>query len=102
MKNQFKTATTNGIEIVQGKKFSHYIDGVRYWFFYHDGHTLRVSHLDSGYKMVDVSYSARSACLGDDKAACKLELDNLIKRHGAKKVREIVDNAPKISEKVSA
>lgn len=93
---QFRIATTNGTELVNGKKFSHYVDNVRYWFFYSED--LIVSELYSGFKMCTVSYSARSAALGNDKLACKNALDDLIIKYGSKNVKQIIDNAPKLKE----
>lgn len=100
MKQQFKIATKNGFDLVEGKRFSYYIDNVRYWFFYHKEtswtHNLCISELSSGFKICNVDYSTRVASLNNDKAACKSTLDNLIKKYGAKNVRMRIDSAPKI------
>jgi hypothetical protein len=95
---KFKTATKSGVEIVEGLKFSAYIGNYKYWFFYvNSGYSTVISHLDSGFKVLDVSYTARSACLGDLKAACKLEIKNLVDRLGVERVRQVLDSAPKIN-----
>jgi hypothetical protein len=95
---KFKTKTKDGIELVDGNKFTAYIGQYRYWFFYHDTTMgVRVSDLESGYKVLDVSYIARSACLNDTKAACKLEIKNLVDRLGVERVRQVLNSAPKIN-----
>ncbi len=96
---QFRIATKTGIELVNGRKFSFYIDNVRYWFFYSNeiGHSLKISELESGFSVCDVSYTSRASSLGDDKLACKAELNSLVSRIGAAKVRSVIDNAPKLT-----
>lgn len=89
------------IQRVPGRKFSHYIGGVQYWFFYHEGlseHGLTVSALDSGLKVLHVPINSRMAALGDDKLACKAEIDKLIARVGADRVRCVIDAALKLDE----
>ena len=81
---------------VEGRKFSHYIGNIRYWFAYHKPYKqmfgLQVTHLDSGFKVCDAA-GLVTATLGDDKAAAKMALDQLIKRVGAEKIRSVIDNA---------
>lgn len=98
MTNQFTIMTKNGPELVNGRKFSFYIGQYRYWFFYSTDitHGLRVSELESGFKVLDVSYSTRTTCLNNDKAACKLELTKLVERLSADKIKSVIDTAPKI------
>jgi len=98
----FKIITKAGIETVKGRKFSFYIDKVRYWFFYHEpglhGHGLRISELRTGYKMIDVDYSSRAAALGNDKAACKLALAKFCAKYPQNKIRERIDSMPTLEQ----
>lgn len=81
---------------IEARRFSHYIGNIRYWFAYHKPYKqpmgLQVTHIDSGFKVCDAS-GLRMACLGDDKAAAKMALDQLIERVGAERVRSVINSA---------
>ena len=81
---------------IEARRFSHYIGGIRYWFAYHKPYKqlfgLQVTHIDSGFKVCDAA-GLRMTCLGDDKAAAKMALDQLIERIGAEKFASVVKNA---------
>jgi hypothetical protein len=81
---------------IEAHRFAHYIGNVRYWFAYHcPPHRiggLQITHIDSGFKVCDVDYTTRAACLNNDKSAAKLALDNLIARVSAERVRSVLDN----------
>lgn len=80
---------------VEGRKFCHYIGGVQYWFAYHapigQSFGLQITHIESGLKVQTVSAINRQSHLGDDKAAAKATLDQLIEKVGADKVRKVID-----------
>lgn len=79
---------------VEGRKFSHYIGGIQYWFAYHtpigQNYGLQVTHLETGNKVCMVDAITRQAHL-DDKSAAKATLDLLIAKVGADRVRKVID-----------
>ena len=75
---------------VEGRRFSHYVANVQFWFFLHKeigGNRQVVTHYDSGKRVLFVPHHAIAACLNDPKAAAKMELDKLISRVGGARVR---------------
>lgn len=94
---KFNVKTTEGLVQVEGRKFAHHVDGVRFWFICHEGigapHTIVITHYLSGKRVLDVSLTTRIACCGDNKAAAKRELDRLVERAGAAKMRAVLQAA---------
>lgn len=85
---------------IQVQKFKHWVGPYEHWFCVHEnlngasfGYT--VSDWDSGYRVVDVRYSALAACRGNKKDAARMELNKLIERAGESRVLEVLRNAPK-------
>lgn len=81
---------------VTGRRFSHYVGPYRFWFFLHksvDANGYDVTHCDSGKRVLRVPANTVCACLNDEKAAAKLELDRLIERAGAERVRSVLAGA---------
>lgn len=83
------------IAVPDAKRFSHYVKNVRFWFAYHFDQfgNMTVSHWDSGARVCLVSIPTRQACLGGDKGAAKLAIDNLCKEKGADRVHGILQRA---------
>ena len=78
---------------VEGRRFSHYVANVQFWFFLHKeigGNQQVVTHYDSGKRVLYVPHHAIAACLNDAKAAAKMELDKLISRVGEARVRSVL------------
>lgn len=81
---------------VEGRRFSHYVGNIQFWFFLHKtvgGHGLTVTHFESGKRVCDVPHHVVAACLNDTKAAAKMELDKLVARAGAERVRSVLSGA---------
>ena len=90
------TLTDGTIKEIEGRRFSHYVANVRFWFFLHKsltGFGLTVTHVDSGKRVLEVPHHIQMACLGDDKAAAKMALDKLIEKAGAARVRSVLAGA---------
>jgi hypothetical protein len=77
------------------RRFSHYVDGVRFWFAIHDpvDYTsgLTVSHWDSGKRLLHIgptvlaaSYNMKPAEIG------RAEINKLVGRVGAIKVAQVL------------
>ena len=80
---------------IKGRRFSHYVQNQQFWFLLHEAvnsNALTVTHWDSGKKVLDVSMITRMETL-DDKKAAKADLDKLIQRHGAARVRSVLAGA---------
>lgn len=78
---------------VTGRRFSHYVGPYRFWFFLHksvDAHGFGVTHYDSGKRVLQIPANSVLACLGDEKAAAKMELDKLVERVGAERMRSVL------------
>lgn len=78
---------------VEGRRFSHYVANVQFWFFLHKeigGNQQVVTHYDSGKRVLYVPHHAIAACLNDAKAAAKMELDRLVSRVGEARVRSVL------------
>lgn len=94
-----KIKTSSGPVEVEGRRFSHYIGNVRFWFFYHRStdHVAmqQVTHHASGIRVCFVSANTRIACLGDEIGAARLSLDKLAQEKGADIVRDALCRAEK-------
>lgn len=78
---------------VEGRRFSHYVANIQFWFFLHrevGGVRWVVTHYDSGKRVLYVPHHTLAACLSDTKAAAKMELDKLISRVGEARVRSVL------------
>lgn len=104
----FKMYTTTGerVAVPGAKRFSHYINGFRYWFAYHRPNDfapgLTVSHWDSGMKVCSVSTLELNACRNDPKDAAKYALDKLCERVGAARVQSKLRKAESPKQPVGA
>jgi hypothetical protein len=82
---------------VEGRRFSHYVKNVRFWFGFHKSvdHVAQyqVTHLDSGNRVCFVSHNAMLASLQDDIAAARSEIDKLVERAGADRVYAVLNSA---------
>lgn len=80
----FTIKTANGPVTVEGRKFSHYIKNVQFWFFYHSDElgNVTVSHVKSGLKITNVQRITIQAFLRDTKGAAKHSIDLLADRVG--------------------
>lgn len=95
MKRKITLQTGETVE-VEGRRFSHYIANVQYWFFLHKeigGYRQVVTHFDSGKRMLFVPCHTIAACMNDTKAAAKLEIDRLVSRVGDARVRSVLAGA---------
>lgn len=88
--------TETGRMEVPGRRFSHYIDNVRYWFTLHKprGCDAIVSHEDSGMRFTFVESHRLCAALGDEIAAARSAIDAKVKQHGAPRIRSVLAGAP--------
>lgn len=87
------TLQTGEVAEVEGRRFSHYVENVRFWFFLHKeigGFGQVVTHYDSGKRVLHVPHYAIAAALGDVKAAAKGEIDKLVFRVGGARVRSVL------------
>jgi hypothetical protein len=83
---------------VEGRRFSHYINNIRFWFIVHkglDSQLLAVTHWDSGVRLVDVPFLRLQACRGDEVAAARNTLDALAVEKGEQRVYEVLRRAEK-------
>lgn len=95
MKRKITLQTGETVE-VEGRRFSHYIANVQYWFFLHKeigGNRQVVTHFDSGKRMLFVPHHTIAACMNDTKAAAKMEIDKLVARVGDARVRSVLASA---------
>lgn len=85
------------VAVVDAHKFTVYVDNIAYQFAYHDAHDrsnqLVVTDPKSGMRVCLVPYTTRLACTGDDKAAAKMAVNQLVARVGGERFRKVVDNA---------
>lgn len=81
----------------EGRRFSHYVGNIQFWFLLHKPvdapFGYDVSHKDSGKKVLRIKQTSLAACCGDEKAAAKMDLDALINRVGAPRVRSVLAGA---------
>lgn len=81
---------------LEGRRFSHYVANIRFWFFLHktvNGFGLSITHCDSGKRVCEVPRHMVAACCNDTKAAAKMALDKLIEKAGAERVRSVLAGA---------
>lgn len=92
-------ATKGGPVQVEGQRFSHYVNNLRFWFVVHDAHDrhnlLVVTHLDSGYRVCQVPFMTLQTCGGDRPTAARSALNELIARVGEDKVYSVLSEAEK-------
>lgn len=104
----FKMYTTTGerVAVPDAKRFSHYINNVRFWFAYHRPNDfapgLTVSHWDSGMRVCSVSTLELNACRNDPKDAAKYALDKLCERVGGARVASKLREAETPKQSVGA
>lgn len=102
---KFTLATAGGPVEVEGRRFSHYINNVRFWFAVHDAHDrsnlVVVTHIDSGMRVCQVPFLSLQAALGDRPLAARAALDALVERAGAEKVYTTLSNAEKTAQEAS-
>ena len=87
------TLQTGEVAEVEGRRFSHYVENVRFWFFLHKeigGFGQVVTHYDSGKRVLHIPRYVIAAALGDVKAAAKSEIDKLVSRVGGARVRSVL------------
>ena len=91
---KIQITTSKGRAEVDGRRFSHYVDGVRFWFAFHKATdhaaTYVVTHIESGKRVCFVPHIALAAALGDDIAAARGEIDKLVARVGAPRARSVL------------
>lgn len=81
---------------IEGRRFSHYVANIRFWFFLHKtigGVGLTVTHYESGKRVLEVPHHTVAACRNDNKAAAKMALDKLIAKAGPERVRSVLAGA---------
>jgi hypothetical protein len=92
-----KITMRNGESLeIEGRRFSHYVDNIRFWFFLHKtigGVGLTVTHYESGKRVCEVPHHTVAACWNDTKAAAKMALDELITKAGPARVRSVLARA---------
>jgi len=77
------------------RRFSHYVDGVRFWFAIHDPVDyvggLTVSHWDSGKRLLHITPTVLAASYRMSNAEIgRAEINKLVGRVGAIKVAEVL------------
>lgn len=93
--------TADGERQVEGRKFAFYLKNIRYWFFVHQSSAAsgwRVSELESGMSVRDVSYHTIAACLNNEVEAAKQTIRQLIEKVGEDRVKVVIDSAPKLTK----
>ena len=86
---------------VKARRFAHYVDGVRYWFAYHDSIDTvgkDITHIDSGNRVAHIPLNIIPASLNDVKAAAKRTIDQLVETHGAARVAAVLNSTPKLEK----
>lgn len=81
---------------IEGRRFSHYVANIRFWFFLHKtvgGIGLTVTHYESGKRVCEVPHHMIAACCNDTKVAAKMALDKLIEKAGPERVRSVLAGA---------
>lgn len=95
-------ATQDGSVQVEGQRFSHYINNLRFWFVVHEAHDrsnlLVVTHLDSGYRVCQVPFMTLQAMAGDRPTAARAALNELVARIGESKVYSVLSEAEKAAK----
>ena len=96
MSRAYSIALADGTrEEVQGFKFSHYVQNIRFWFFCHkrDGsHVYTISEFESGKAVATIDYFDQFS--GKPiKDLAKARIDALVVKHGATRVRSILAGA---------
>lgn len=84
---------------VPGRYFSHYIAGIQFWFALHDAldHVAKsITHADSGMRVCLLGPTSILAALGDEMLAARSELDRVIDRVGAARLRSVMAGAKPI------
>lgn len=84
---------------VPGRYFSHYVANIQYWFALHDApdHVAKsITHADSGMRVCLLGPTSILAALGDEMLAARSELDKVITRVGAERIRSVMAGAPAI------
>lgn len=94
---KLKITLQNGETLeIEGRRFSHYVANIRFWFFLHEtigGVGLTVTHYESGKRVLAVPHHTVAACRNDTKAAAKMALDKLIAKVGPERVRSVLAGA---------
>lgn len=93
----FKIATAGGPVEVEGRRFSHYISNIRFWFIVHSAHDrtnqLVVSHQASGHRVCLIPVLRLSAHRMDQVSAARATLDELCASKGAERVYSVLSAA---------
>ena len=85
-------------------EFTYYIDNIAYKFFITqmtDGLTKSITHRESGYKVCNLSVAKELKLYRtahSDVERAKVALDDVIAKHGAPRVRVVIDNAPLLAK----
>ena len=92
---KFKILINNERKEHPARRFSHYVDGVRFWFAIHDpvDYTsgLTVSHWESGKRLLHIGPSILAAAHGMKPADIgRAEINKLVGRVGAIKLAEVL------------
>lgn len=94
---KLKITLQNGKPLeIGGRRFSHYVANIRFWFFLHKtigGVGLTVTHYESGKRVLEIPHHMVAACQNDTKAAAKMALDKLIAKAGPERVRSVLAGA---------
>lgn len=95
---KFKACINDERREIPAKRFSHYVDNVRFWFAVHDSVSdvgkLTVSHWDSGKIVCNIPYISRLAGANmSDANLGRAEIDKLVARVGAKRVASVLRSA---------
>lgn len=91
---KFKIATKEGIKVVEGRKFIHYIGAYGHWFAYCEDSNA-VTHMKSGRSVTSFPILTP---LRERKKASKEALNGLVASHGADRVNVILNGAKTIQE----
>lgn len=94
---KLKITLRNGETLeIEGRRFSHYVANIRFWFFLHKtigGVGLTVTHYESGKRVLEIPHHMVAACQNDTKAAAKMALDKLIAKAGPERVWSVLAGA---------
>ena len=92
---KFKILANGERKEYPARRFSHYVDGVRFWFAIHDPVDyvggLTVSHWDSGKRVLHITPTVLAAGYRMSNAEiARAEINKLVGRVGAIRVAEIL------------
>lgn len=90
---------TREMRSIEGRRFSHYINKVQFWFLVHrvdHSAAARVTHMASGKSVIDINHTTIAARVGMKiQDVARAELDKLVVQKGAAQIAAALTKAEK-------